>query len=82
MAGHGRPTAELVLTEEERGTLSRWARRRKSAQALALRSRIVLGCDTRSRAATSLFDSPWAHPARDPVEGAATHCLQQILPSK
>jgi len=34
----------LVLTEEERETLSRWARRRKSSQALALRSRIVLGC--------------------------------------
>jgi len=44
MAGRGRPKAELVLTDEERKTLSRWARRRKSAQALALRSRIVLGC--------------------------------------
>ncbi|MCW2626774.1 IS630 family transposase [Mycobacterium sp.] len=44
MAGRGRPKAELVLTEEERETLSRWARRRKSSQALALRSRIVLGC--------------------------------------
>jgi transposase len=43
MAG-GRPKAELVLTEEERTTLTRWARRRKSSQALALRSRIVLGC--------------------------------------
>jgi hypothetical protein len=29
---------------EEREQLERWARRRKSAQALALRSRIVLGC--------------------------------------
>jgi transcriptional regulator with XRE-family HTH domain len=44
MASRGRPTAELVLTDEERDTLSRWARRRKSSQALALRSRIVLGC--------------------------------------
>src|SRR5262245_38278148 len=43
-ATRGRPTAELVLTDEERQTLSRWARRRKSAQALALRSRIVLAC--------------------------------------
>ena len=33
-----------MLTEEERETLTRWARRRKSSQALALRSRIVLGC--------------------------------------
>ena len=34
------------MTDEERETLTRWARRRKSAQALALalRSRIVLGC--------------------------------------
>ncbi len=35
---------ELVLTDAERETLVRWTRRRKSAQALALRSRIVLGC--------------------------------------
>ena len=44
MAERGRPKAELVLTDEERDTLTRWARRRKSAQALALRSRIVLAC--------------------------------------
>ena len=44
MASRGRPKAELVLTEEERKQLTRWARRRKSSQALALRSRIVLGC--------------------------------------
>ena len=40
----GRPKAVLELTAEEREQLQRWARRRKSAQALALRSRIVLGC--------------------------------------
>jgi transposase len=34
----------LELTEDERGQLGRWARRRKSSQALALRSRIVLEC--------------------------------------
>jgi len=44
MAGRGRPKAELVLTEDERTTLERWARRRRSAQGLALRCRIVLGC--------------------------------------
>src|SRR3954469_16105851 len=33
---------ELVLTDEERAQLEAWARRRKSAQALAQRSRIVL----------------------------------------
>ena len=34
----------MELTGEERETLVRWERRRKSSQALALRSRIVLGC--------------------------------------
>jgi transposase len=40
----GRPKAELVLTDEEHDTLTRWSRRAKSAQALALRCRIVLAC--------------------------------------
>jgi transposase len=44
MAGRGRAKAELVLSDEERETLTRWARRPKSAQALALRCRIVLAC--------------------------------------
>jgi len=42
MARRGRPTAEVVLSGEERETLERWARRPKSAQALAVRCRIVL----------------------------------------
>ena len=44
MGRTGRPKAELKLTDAERATLARWARRAKSAQALALRSRIVLAC--------------------------------------
>ena len=40
----GRPVAELVLTGEERDQLTRWARRAKSSQALALRAKIVLAC--------------------------------------
>jgi len=40
----GRPKAELVLSVDERVQLERWARRAKSSQVLALRSRIVLGC--------------------------------------
>ena len=44
MARPGRPKRELVLTDEERETLERWARRRTTAQALALRCRIVLAC--------------------------------------
>jgi transposase len=35
---------ELVLTQEEITTLEQWVRRPKTAQALALRSRIVLRC--------------------------------------
>src|SRR5512135_3178344 len=34
----------LVLSDDERRVLEGWARRRKTAQALALRSRIVLAC--------------------------------------
>jgi transposase len=40
----GRPKAVLELTDPEREQLVRWERRRKSSQALALRSRIVLQC--------------------------------------
>lgn len=40
----GRPKAPLVLTEKEREALESWARRRKTAQALAMRSRLVLLC--------------------------------------
>ena len=40
----GRPKVELALTDDERERLTRWSRRAKSSQALALRSRIVLGC--------------------------------------
>ena len=36
--------APLTLTDEERQTLAGWTRRRKTAQALALRARIVLAC--------------------------------------
>src|SRR6266702_4300042 len=34
----------LVLSEDERQTLENWAKRRKTAQGLALRARIVLAC--------------------------------------
>jgi transposase len=44
MARTGRPKTVLELTDEERDQLVRWERRRKSSQALALRSRIVLKC--------------------------------------
>ena len=44
MTRTGRPKAPLVLTDAERDQLTRWARRAKSSQALALRSKIVLAC--------------------------------------
>jgi len=34
----------VLLTEDERRTLDQWARRPKTAQRLALRSRMVLAC--------------------------------------
>lgn len=42
MARAGRPTAQIELSDDERETLERWARRPKSAQSLALRCRVVL----------------------------------------
>jgi hypothetical protein len=40
----GRPVAGLALSSAERDQLVRWARRAKSAQAWALRAKIVLAC--------------------------------------
>ena len=44
MGRRGTPMAELVLDDDERDTLERWARRHRTGQALALRCRIVLAC--------------------------------------
>jgi DNA-binding NarL/FixJ family response regulator len=38
----GRPLTEVILTAEESDRLSEWARRGKTSQALAMRSKIVL----------------------------------------
>jgi transposase len=40
----GRPKADLVLSDAERDQLQHWSRRARSAQALAVRARIVLAC--------------------------------------
>ena len=42
----GRPIPPLTLAEDERRAMERWARRPKTAQALALRSRLILACAT------------------------------------
>ena len=44
MARSGRPKQALVLEPAERGQLERWARRPKTEQRLATRSRVVLRC--------------------------------------
>src|SRR4051812_40586106 len=41
---NGRPKAVLGVAEAEHQALTRWARRPKSSQQLALRSRIILAC--------------------------------------
>ena len=40
----GRAQGLLVLSDDERVVLTRWTRRQKSSQALAVRARIVLAC--------------------------------------
>jgi len=55
MARTGRPKAVLELTDDEREQLRRWARRATSAQALAMRSRIVLAC-AQGRSNTAVAD--------------------------
>ena len=52
--GRGRPIPPLALEGNERETLEQWTRRPKTAQALALRARIVLACaDGRSNTAVA-----------------------------
>jgi len=76
----GRPKKTLVLTNEEREKLEQWARRPKTAQRLALRSRVVLGCaDGLSNQAVAQQCGISAHTAgkwrerfrRDRLEGLA-----------
>jgi transposase len=44
MGQRGRPKQPLMLSDDERETLTRWSRRPKSPMSLAQRSRIVLEC--------------------------------------
>src|SRR6266508_5731809 len=53
----GRPIPMLTLSDEERDTLERWARRPTTAQALAQQARVVLACasgSTNTRVAREL----------------------------
>jgi len=58
----GRPIPLLQLSREERETLERWSRRHTTAQALALRCRIVLAC------AAEQYGGGWAS-AGDHADG-------------
>ena len=61
MGQRGRRAPVVVLSEEERETLERWARRPKSAQALAFRCRVVLAAasgETNSEIAARLGCNP------------------------
>jgi transposase len=61
MGQRGRPTAQIVLSDDEREALERWARRPKTGQALALRCRIVLAAaegSTNQQIAKSLKCNP------------------------
>jgi hypothetical protein len=49
----GRPIPDLVLSAEERGALENWARRPKTAQATALRARLILASISRCRRSMS-----------------------------
>lgn len=62
MPTRGRPLQPLVLTDEERTTLERWARRPKNPQSLALRSRIVLACATPGIANQTVAAALGVHP--------------------
>jgi len=53
----GRPIPPLVLTDDERARLERWVRRPTTAQALAQRAPVILGCaanETNTRVARQL----------------------------
>lgn len=65
----GRPKAELVLNDAEREQLTALTLRRKTAQALALRARIVLAC---AEGADNKVVA--SRPARDAADGVEVAC--------
>ncbi len=58
----GRPAVAIVLSEAERETLERWARRPSTAQALALRCRIVLAAAAAGQANIEIAAALGCHP--------------------
>ena len=63
MAKRGRPTVEIRLTGTERRQLQSWARRHSSAQALAMRCKIVLACADPDLGRQEIADQVGCNPA-------------------
>jgi hypothetical protein len=60
MRRRGRPIPELELSAEECGALEHWARRPKTAQATALRARLIMGCRDPARGSRTSCTPPHA----------------------
>ena len=63
MAKRGRPTVEIILTGTERRQLESWARRDSSAQALAMRCKIILVCADPELSRQHIADRVGCNPA-------------------
>jgi hypothetical protein len=90
----GPSAAQIVLSEDERAQLERWARRAKTAQYLALRAKIVMACaeppaihlDQGHQRRTQVRDPRWTHGSRrlchrrDPCRSTPASTPRQPLP--
>ena len=72
----GRPKAQLVLNAPEHAQLRSWTLRHKTAQALALRSRIVLGC---AEGRTNREVASWLRTSEQTVSKWRRRFLEQRL---
>ena len=63
MARRGRPPVEIELTGTERRQLESWARRHSTAQNLARRCKIILGCADAEMTGQQVADKVGCSPA-------------------
>ena len=63
MARRGRPPVEITLTGNERRQLESWARRHSTAQNLARRCKIILGCANPNMTGEQVADKVGCSPA-------------------
>ena len=70
----GRPKDRLVVAPSERERLDEWSRRPKTAQALAMRARIILRCAAGEDTSPLL---PVRHQGRS--LWVCTHCLPALI---